>query len=75
MKVIKESEKRAVSFFDLKTGDVFLFCEKPFIKTRGYRIDATDTLLNAVGLKDGEPYGFNSWDRVEFVDAELTIKA
>lgn len=73
MKVIRESKKRTVSFFDLKTGDVFLFCEKPFIKTISYRVDITD--IDAVCLSDGEVYAFNAWDKVDLVDAELIIKA
>ena len=73
MKIIRETGKRTTSFFDLRMGDVFLFCEKPFIKTRTY--GTTDNFINAVRLNDGEMYGFNSWDKVELVDAELTIKA
>ena len=75
MKVIRETGKRTAYFFDLRIGDVFLFCEKPFIKTCPYNIGTTDDFINAVRLNDGEMYGFNSWDKVELVDAELTIKA
>lgn len=74
MKVIREPERRTVSFLDLNTGDVFLFNEKPFIKTFTCR-DTADNLINAIRLDDGEIYGFNEWDEVELVDAELTIKA
>lgn len=75
MKVIREAKDRTIYFFDLRIGDAFLFCEKPFIKTCTYKIDTTDNFfINAVCLNDGEMYGFNSWDKVELVDAELTIK-
>lgn len=74
MKVIRETGKRTAYFFDLRIGDAFLFCEKPFIKTCTYNIGTTDDFINAVRLNDGEMYGFNSWDKVELVDAELIIK-
>ena len=45
-----------------------------FIKTFTCR-DTADNLINAIRLDDGEIYGFNEWDEVELVDAELTIKA
>ena len=75
MKVIRETGKRTVPFSDLHIGDVFLFCEKPFIKTYTYRINTTDNFINAVCLNDGEVYGFNVCGAVEPIDAELTIKA
>lgn len=75
MKVIRETKKRTVHFFNLCRGDVFLFCEKPFIKTYICKIDTPENFINAVCLNDGELYGFNAWDEVELVDAELTIKA
>lgn len=74
MKVIRETEKRTVSFFGLRIGDVFLFDNKPFIKIYTCKIDSTDDFINAVCLTDGEIYGFNVWDEVELVNAELTIK-
>ena len=74
MKVIRETKKRTASFFDLRIGDVFLFDNKPFIKTYTYKIDSTDDFVNAVCLIDGKIYGFNVWDEIELVDAELTIK-
>jgi len=76
MKVIREAEKRATYFSDLRMGDVFLFCEKPFIKIYTCKINSIEnnTIINAVCLNDGEIYEFNAWDKVESVNAELTIK-
>ena len=74
MKIIRETGKRITSFSDLRIGDVFLFCEKSFIKICTYKIDTTDISINAVCLNDGEMYRFSVWDEIELVDAELIIK-
>ena len=74
MRVIRETGKRTVPFSNLHVGDVFLFCEKPFIKTCAYNIGTTDDFINAACLIDGEMHGFNACDAVEPIDAELIIK-
>ena len=74
MKVIRKTEKHTAFFFELCIGDVFLFDNKPFIKTCSCKIGTIDDFINAACLNDGEMYGFNVWDEVELVNAELTIK-
>jgi len=74
LKITFEKRDNSVQFSCLSIGDMFVYMEQVFVKTRTLLDASEDYTFNSISLSNGEMEYFSNDSYVTHADVELIVK-